>query len=217
MCTAPCTVVTVAYVRLLGAVRFVTACGEAVDLPSPAQRRLLAALALAAGATQRPSTSATCWSCPLARCARPSSRLRRRSASGVIETDTAGYRVTCAVDTTMFTDLLVERPASRIAWLHSTRPSPCGTATPSTSSATSRGPRRRSPGWTSCGPLAIEDRAELLIGRSRAGEAVASLEAHIAANPCATDRAGLLMQALASEGRQAEALRAYQAYRQLPG
>src|SRR5881628_3286142 len=41
------------YVRLLGAVRFVTTAGEVVDLPSPAQRRVLAALAVASGATQR--------------------------------------------------------------------------------------------------------------------------------------------------------------------
>jgi hypothetical protein len=42
-----------ACVRLLGAVRFVTDRGEVVDLPSAAQRRLLAALALAGGTTQR--------------------------------------------------------------------------------------------------------------------------------------------------------------------
>ena len=47
----------------------------------------------------------------------------------------------------------------------------------------------------------------------RPGEAVASLEAHIAANPLRDRPRGLLIQALASEGRQAEALRAYQAYR----
>jgi DNA-binding SARP family transcriptional activator len=42
-----------AFVRLLGAVRFVDERGDAVDLPSAAQRRLLAALALANGATLR--------------------------------------------------------------------------------------------------------------------------------------------------------------------
>ena len=42
-----------AFVRLLGAVRFVDERSEVVDLPSAAQRRLLAALALASGATQR--------------------------------------------------------------------------------------------------------------------------------------------------------------------
>ena len=40
--------------RLLGAVRFVTGAGETVDLPSVSQRRLLAVLALASGATLRP-------------------------------------------------------------------------------------------------------------------------------------------------------------------
>src|SRR5689334_12220728 len=40
-----------AFVRLLGAVQFVDEHGEVVDLPSATQRKLLAALALASGAT----------------------------------------------------------------------------------------------------------------------------------------------------------------------
>ncbi len=42
-----------AHIRLLGAVRFVTDRGEVIDLPSAAQRRLLAALAVAGRTTQR--------------------------------------------------------------------------------------------------------------------------------------------------------------------
>ena len=61
--------------------------------------------------------------------------------------------------------------------------------------------------------LAVENRAEVLIARSRAGESVAALEAHVAVNPLRDRPRGLLMEALASDGRQADALRAYQSYR----
>src|SRR5689334_8472893 len=44
---------TAARVRLLGPIDFVTARGERIELPSVAQRRVVAVLALAAGATQR--------------------------------------------------------------------------------------------------------------------------------------------------------------------
>src|SRR5205823_4550514 len=61
--------------------------------------------------------------------------------------------------------------------------------------------------------VAVEDRAELLIARARPGEAVAALEAHVAVHPLRDRARGMLIQALASDGRQAEALRAYQDYR----
>ena len=61
--------------------------------------------------------------------------------------------------------------------------------------------------------IGIEDRAEALIARSRAAEAVAALEAHVLSEPRRDRPRGLLMQALAADGRQADALRAYQDYR----
>ena len=81
-----------------------------VDLPSAAQRRLLAALALADGATQRTEYLSDALELSTGSLRTTVSRLRSRIGDDVIHTDTAGYRITCAVDATMFTDLLVERP-----------------------------------------------------------------------------------------------------------
>ena len=61
--------------------------------------------------------------------------------------------------------------------------------------------------------LAVEERARELIARSRCGEANVVLEAHIRAHPLRDRPRGLLIQALAGQGRHAEALRVYQEYR----
>ena len=61
--------------------------------------------------------------------------------------------------------------------------------------------------------IPAEGRAELLIALGRSDEAVAGLEAHIAAHPHRDRPRALLMQALAVEGRRAEALRTFQDYR----
>ncbi len=61
--------------------------------------------------------------------------------------------------------------------------------------------------------IAVEDRAEVLIARGRSADAVVALEAHVLRDPRRDRPRGLLMQALAGVGRQADALAAYQAYR----
>ena len=90
-----------------------------VELPSPAQRRLVAALALASGATQRSEYLSDALEVSPGSLRTTVSRIRSRIGEDVIHTDTTGYRITCAVDATMFTDLLVERPdhADRLAAL----------------------------------------------------------------------------------------------------
>ncbi len=201
------------FVRVLGAVRFVTQAGEVLDLPSPAQRRLLAVLALASGATQRTEYLSDALELSPGSLRTTVSRLRSRLGDRTIRTDTAGYRITCAVDATMFTDLLVERPdhADRLAALDEALALWHGEALD----------EFRHEAWAAAEvarldelrALAIEDRAELLIVRSRAAEAVASLDELVVANPLRDRTRGLLIQALASSGRDAEALRAYQAYR----
>ncbi len=204
-----------AHVRILGAVRFVTDRGELVDLPSAPQRRLLAALALASGTTQRSEHLSDSLDLTTGALRTTVSRLRAGIGEDVIRTDSAGYRITCAVDAVMFTDLLVERPddPDRLAALDEALALWDGEALdefrhePWAAPEVARLDELRA--------LAIEDRAQLLIARSRAGEAVASLEAHIAANPLRDRPRGLLMAALASDGRHADALRAYQAYRGL--
>lgn len=202
-----------AFVRLLGAVRFVGEQGEVVDLPSSAQRRLLAALALASGATQR--AEYLCEALDLAPGALRTtvSRVRSRIGDEVIRTDSAGYRITCPADTKMFTELLVGR---------SDHPDPLSALDEALAlwHGDALDEFRHEP-WAApevarldeLRALAVEDRAELLIARQRAEEAVASLESHIAANPLRDRARGLLMEALATSGRQADALRAFQVYR----
>jgi DNA-binding SARP family transcriptional activator/tetratricopeptide (TPR) repeat protein len=206
-----------AHVRLLGAVRFVTDRGEVVDLPSAAQRRLLAVLALASGTTQRTEHLSDSLDLSVGSLRTTVSRLRSRIGEEVIRTDSAGYRITCAADATMFTDLLIERPdqRDRFAVLEEALALWDGEALD----------EFRHEAWAApevarldeLRALAVEDRAQLLIARSRAGEAVAALEAHVAANPLRDRPRGLLLAALASDGRQADALRAYQAYRSFLG
>lgn len=201
------------HVRLLGTVRFVTDRGEVVDLPSAAQRRLLAALALASGTTQRTEHLSDSLELSTGSLRTTVSRLRSRIGDDVIRTDPVGYRITCAVDAAAFTELVVARPDDRdhltvleealALWdgevLDEFRHEPW--AAPEVA----RLDELRA--------LAVEDRAQLLIARARAGEAVATLEAHVAAHPLRDRPRGLLMAALASDGRHADALRAYQSYR----
>ena len=97
-------------VRLLGAVRFVTAGGDFVELPSVSQRRLLAVLALAAGATLRPEYLSDLLDVSSGALRTTVSRLRGRLGEDTIRTDGVGYRVTCGVDTTRFTELMVAAP-----------------------------------------------------------------------------------------------------------
>ena len=200
-------------VQLLGAIRFVTDEGQTVDLPSVSQRRLLAALALASGATLRPEYLSDLLDVSPGALRTTVSRLRSRLGDDVISTDAVGYRITAAVDTAVFTELLLESPdlpdrlvaidEALALWdgdvLDEFRHEPWAEA------EAARLDELR------C--VAIEERAELLMDRSRAGEAVAELEAHVAAHPLRDRARALHIQALASDGRQADALRAYQDYR----
>jgi DNA-binding SARP family transcriptional activator len=202
-----------AWVQLLGPVRFVTAAGRTIDLPSHSQRRLLAVLALSTGTTLRPDYLSELLALSPGALRTSVSRLRSRIGDEVVCTDAVGYRLTCSVDTDAFTSLLADDPAwpDRLSaiedalalWqgemLGEFRHEPWAEADVS----------RLDELWCT----AIEDRAELLLARGRGGEAVAALEAHVATHSLRDRARGVLIESLASEGRQADALRAYQAYR----
>jgi DNA-binding SARP family transcriptional activator len=204
-----------ACVRILGAVRFVSDDGEAIDLPSASQRRLLAALALAAGATLRPEYLSDLLDVTPGALRTAVSRLRSRLGEQTICTDAVGYRVTCSVDATTFTDLLITSPKvpDRLAALDDALALWDGEALDEFRHETWADAEATRLDELRC--VAIEDRAELLADRGRAGEAVAALEAHIAGHPLRDRARGLLIRALASDGRQADALRAFQDYRAL--
>src|SRR6478609_1512237 len=185
-----------ACVRVLGAVRFITDDGETVDLPSASQRRLLAALALAAGATVRPEYLSDLLDVSLGALRTTVSRLRSRLGESVIRTDSVGYAVTCAVDAATFTDLLLQRPErpDRLAALDEALALWDGNSLDEFRHELWAEAEAARLDELRC--VAIEDRAELLISRGRAGEAVAALEAHVVAQPLRDRARGLLMQAL---------------------
>ena len=202
-----------AFVRLLGAVCFVGEHGEVVDLPSAAQRRLLAALALASGATQRSEYLCDALDLTPGALRTTLSRVRSRIGDDVIRTDSAGYRILCPADTTMFTELLLDRTDhhDQLRALEEALALWHGDALDEFRHEQWAAPEAAR--LDELRALAIEDRTEILIARQRSEEAVAALESHIAANPLRDRPRGLLMEALANSGRQADALRAFQAYR----
>ena len=202
-------------VRLLGPVQFVDASGAAIDLPSSSQRRLLAVLALSPAATLRSDLLSDLLELSPGALRTSVSRLRARIGAGCLETDGVGYGITCAVDTVQFTSLLRHDPEH-----------PDRLTTIEQALALCRGDvleEFRHEPWAEAEVAridelrrnAIEDRAELLIERGRSGEAVAALEAHVARDPLRDRGWALLIEALASGGRQAAALRAFQTYRDL--
>jgi len=141
------------------------------------------------------------------------SRLRARIGDDGIATDGSGYRLDVAVDASRFEQLLNSPGggADRLADLDAAVGLWSGTAFD----------EFRHEWWAEAEAtrldelrlVAAEDRAELLIALGRSGEAISSLGALIVANPYRDRPRGLLLQALVCEGRQADALRAYQDYR----
>ena len=203
------------FVQVLGAVRFVARDGESITLPSVSQRRLLALLALGAGTTLRSEHLCELLGVTTGALRTTVSRLRRRLGEEVIVTDAVGYRIGCSVDAAWFAamvladrdieDRLAELDAALALWhgdvLDEFRHEAWAAA-----DATRLDELR-------C--LATEERFECLLRRGRAGEVVAEAESYLAAHPLRDRPWGLLMEALADEGRRGEALRRFQQYRTL--
>ncbi len=205
------------FVQVLGAVRFVTGDGESLSVPSASQRRLLALLALGAGTTVRSEHLCELLGVSTGALRTTVSRLRRRLGEDVIVTDAVGYRIGCPVDAARFADMvLADHVADHVAedrleqldaalalWhgdvLDEFRHEPWAEA-----DATRLDELR-------C--LAIEERLECLLRRGRCGEVVAEAESYLATHPLRDRPWGLLMEALAEDGRRSEALRCFQEYR----
>ena len=188
-----------ALVRVLGPVRFVRADGEVVDLPSVTQRRLLAMLALAAGTTLRPDHLADTLGVSSGALRTALSRLRARIGEETIQTDAVGYRITVPVDSALVTGLVAgatSGEADRLGVLEEALSLWHGDALdefrhePWAQAEAARLDELRA--------IAVEERAEALIARSRAGEAVVVLEAHVVQEPRRDRPRGLLIEALAA-------------------
>ena len=201
--------------RILGEVSVVVAGGGELQLPSASQRRLVAVLALDPGRTIRRDRLCDLLGVTPGALRTTVSRLRARLGSAVISTDAVGYRLTAPVDATIFVDHL-RGPIDhhdRLSVLDEALGLWHGDALDEFRHE--HWAEAEAAGLEEIRSRAVEERAELLIDRRRAAEAVAALKPHIAANPLRDRPRGLLIRALAAEGRQADALRAFQDYRTL--
>lgn len=202
-------------VTILGSVGFLTADGRRVELNSAGQRRLLAALAIAGGDTVRAETLGEMLHLGGSALRTALSRLRARIGDDAITTDASGYCIGADIDATRFEQLIASTNTGvgRLDDLEAALALWNGAALDEFSHEQ----------WAQVEAARLEDlarvaaeiRAELLIGLGRSGETVSILEAFVAANPHRDRAWRLLLQALACEGRQADALRAYQSYRRL--
>jgi pimeloyl-ACP methyl ester carboxylesterase/DNA-binding SARP family transcriptional activator len=200
-------------VTILGSVGFLTADGRRVELNSAGQRRLLAALAIAGGDTVRAESLGEMLDLGGSALRTALSRLRARIGDDAITTDASGYRLRADIDAIQF-EQRIATTSTGVERLHDLEAALAlrnGGALDEFSHehwaevAAAR--------LDDLARVAAENHAELLIGLGRSGEAVTALEAFVAANPYRDRPRGLLLQALACEGRQADALRAFQSYR----
>lgn len=202
-------------VTILGAVGFVTADGRRVELGSAGQRRLLAALAIAGRNTIRAELLGEMLDFRSSALRTALSRLRARVGDDAITTEASGYRIETDLDATRFEQLVTTTStgAARLRDLETALALCKGSALDEFSHE--QWAQAEAARLEELFRVATEDRAELLIAFGRSGQAVSALEAFVAANPHRDRPRSLLLQALACEGRQADALRAYQTYRSL--
>ncbi len=202
-------------VTILGAVGFMTADGRRVELGSAGQRRLLAALAIAGRNTVRAELLGEMLDLRGSALRTALSRLRARVGDDAIATEASGYRIDANLDATRFEQLVTttNTGAERLNDLETALVLWNGSALDEFSHE--QWAQVEAARLEELFRVAIEDRAELLIALGRSAQAVSALEAFVAANPHRDRPRSLLLQALACEGRQADALRAYQSYRKL--
>ncbi len=202
-----------AFVRVLGPVQVVTTSGRSLDLPSASQRRLVALLAMEAPGSLRAD-----WICDVLALS-PSalrttvSRVRKTVGDGMIAGSQGRYRLAVPVDAALFTSALsqVSSRDDRIETLERALVMWTGPPFDEFSAEGWAGPEVVR--LTELHASAVEDHAIELIAARRWAEAVAELQAHVAAHPLRDRPRGLLLQALAGAGRQADALGAFRDYR----
>jgi DNA-binding SARP family transcriptional activator len=197
-------------VRVLGPVELVTGGGETVDLPSPSQRRLLAALAL-----QAPQPVRAEWLCSVLEVTPGAlrtavTRLRRVLGEGLLHTSATGYRLEVPVDAALACEELQAAGGDPVAislalerWV-----GPALDEFADEPWAVGDAARLREVRAT-----AVEDLAAAWIADGRVDEAIARLEPHLIEHPYRDRPRGLMMRGLAAAGRTTEALRVYQTYR----
>ena len=202
-------------VRLLGGVHAVAVDGSAIDLPSASQRRLLAILALHSPRRLRSEWLADTLGITPGALRMLVSRVRTAIGETVLQTSSTGYSVVTDVDVLQFSEAVAGAAEAddRMRGLERALGLWIGPALEEFAGEEwADGEIAR---LTELHAATIDDYAEELISARRAADAVAVLEAQVARHPYRDSSRGLLIRALASAGRQGDALRAFQQYRSL--
>jgi DNA-binding SARP family transcriptional activator/tetratricopeptide (TPR) repeat protein len=197
-------------VRVLGPVQLLGVGGDVIELPSAAQRRLLGVLAIHAPTPVRAEYLCSVLDVTSGALRTSVSRLRRLVGDEALRTTVGGYRLDVRVDADLACAELkvADGDPVRIAraldrWvgdaLEEFADEPWAVG-----EAVRLGAIRAA---------AIEDLGEALLLDRRPDEALAVLEPHIVEHPHRDRPRGLAIRALAASGRQTDALRAFQRYR----
>ena len=205
----------IAGVRVLGDVCAVAGDGSVIDLPSPSQRRLLGLLALHAPRRLRSEMLADVLGVSPGALRTTVSRLRSAVGLDVLLTSSTGYALECDVDASQFCHAVAaaSRSEDRVRALQQALKLWTGPALDEfVGEQWAAGEIAR---LTEIHAGTVDDYAEALIAEQRAADSVAVLQGHVAQYPYRDRSRALLIRSLASAGRQADALRAFQDYRSL--
>ncbi|MDQ1379729.1 MAG: hypothetical protein QOJ71_448, partial [Actinomycetota bacterium] len=203
----------IASVRILGGVQAVASDGSLIDLPSASQRRLLAILALHSPRRLRSEWLADVLDVSPGALRTSVSRVRATVGSEFLETASTGYALVGDVDATRFCRAVADAADAddRVRGLRFALRQWNGPALEEFAGEEwADGEIAR---LTEIHAGTVDDLAESLIETRRPADAVALLEAQVAQFPYRDRPRGLLIRALASAGRQADALRTFQQYR----
>jgi DNA-binding SARP family transcriptional activator len=205
----------VASVRVLGGVHAVATDGSLIDLPSVSQRRLLAVLALHAPRRLRSEWLADTLEISPGALRTSVSRVRTTVGAEMLETTSSGYALVGVIDATRFCQAVADAAEAddRAGALQLALSLWSGPALEEFAGEPwADGEIAR---LTELHAGTVDDLADELIERNRSADAVVLLEGQVARHPYRDRSRGLLIRALAAEGRQADALRAFQQYRSL--
>lgn len=202
-------------VRLLGGVHAVAVDGSAIDLPSASQRRLLAILALHAPRRLRAEWLADILGISPGALRMSVSRLRTAIGGAILQTASSGYSVVTDVDALQFCEAVAGAADADDRMRGLERALGLWTGPALEEFAGEEWANGEIARLTELHAGTVDDYAEELISARRSADAVAVLEAQIARHPYRDSSRGLLIRALASAGRQGDALRAFQLYRSL--
>jgi len=204
-----------ASVRVLGAVCGVTPDGWIVEVPSASQRRLLGLLAIHAPRQFRAEWLADVLGVTTGALRKTVARLRTTIGPATLRTTSNGYALVGDVDATQFCLAVAnaDRTADRLGALEQALALWTGPVLEEFQGEEwARGETAR---LTEIHAATVDDYVDQLIAARRETDAIAVAEGQIGRYPYRDRSRGLLIRALALAGRQADALRAFQAYRSL--